>query len=196
MHLRGRASRLLSASNTAAGVWPSTTSSAEGVASSRVLREHDKGEPLIGVAGGDVAGDDGALFKIASDHNASRGGAGAVALLGPEPAFREIRRSNLDYIEVRKPADVLTALHQLKEQPALYSAMIANGKRRFTEFSAETITEKWLTMLSGPVADEYNRWRDENISLKFARYAHRSLQTKLARKVYMSNIFEGPRIMD
>jgi hypothetical protein len=122
--------------------------------------------------------------------------AGVPALLGPEPAFRELRKSNLDYIEIRRPVDVLMALRQLKEQPALYSAMIANGRSRFAEFTTANNVKRWLRMLNGPIAAAYSRWRTESIATRAIRYARRSIQFKLATRDQMRKIYEGPRILD
>jgi len=121
--------------------------------------------------------------------------AGVPALLGPEPAFRDLRKSELDYIEIRKPNDVVTALRTLKEQPALYAAIVANGLRRGAEFSTTKIVERWLAMLAGPVAQEYGKWRATSTATKIIRYARRSLQFKTATRVYRKNINEGPRIL-
>jgi hypothetical protein len=120
--------------------------------------------------------------------------AGVPALLGPEPAFRELRESDLDYIEIRSPNDVIKALRHLKDQPALYAAMIANGLTRSAEFTTAKIVGRWLTMLAGPVAAEYKTWRATNASTKLLRYAKRSLQFKSAMRAYMRNINHGPRI--
>jgi len=123
-------------------------------------------------------------------------GAGVPALLGPEPAFRELRKSDLDYIEIRSPDDVIKALRRLKDQPALYAAMIANGLTRYTEFTTAKIVERWLAMLAGPVATEYRTWCAASASTRLFRYARRSLQFKSAMRAYMRNINHGPRIFD
>ena len=73
--------------------------------------------------------------------------AGAPALLGPEPNFRELRKSELDFIEVSSPSEAYTALYRLKENPSLYSAMIKNGLRRGEAFSNESITQLWEDLL-------------------------------------------------
>jgi Glycosyl transferases group 1 len=123
-------------------------------------------------------------------------GAGVPALMGPEPAFRELRKSELDYIEIRGPDDMIEALRRLKAQPALYEAMVANGLRRYTQFTTEKIVESWLAMLAGPVAEEFRRWETASAPTRLFRYAVRSLQFKSAQRAYMQNINNGPRIFD
>jgi len=70
-----------------------------------------------------------------------------VAILGPEYAFRECRRSPLDFIEIDKPEDAKGALSELRRRPDLFRAMIENGVRRAEEFSQERIVSAWADLL-------------------------------------------------
>ena len=54
--------------------------------------------------------------------------AGTPALLGPEPAFQALRRSELDYVEIRTPEEAVQAVRRLKEDPKLYRTMVENGR--------------------------------------------------------------------
>ena len=85
--------------------------------------------------------------------------AGTPALLGPEPAFREVRKSDLDYIEVRSPEEVLAAVARLRDDPELYAAMVANGFERAKEFTDDATAGRWAALLEGPVAREWERWK-------------------------------------
>lgn len=73
--------------------------------------------------------------------------AGVPALLGPEVAFRELRRSELDYIEIQSPEDALAAIRRLRADPDLYRQMVENGKQRAKKFSVATITSRWVELL-------------------------------------------------
>ena len=73
--------------------------------------------------------------------------AGAPALLGPEYAYREMRRSELDYIEVSTVDEAIEAVERLKSRPDLYLEMIENGKERAGEFTREKLTERWASLL-------------------------------------------------
>jgi hypothetical protein len=73
--------------------------------------------------------------------------AGVPALLGPEYAYRELRQSNLDYLEVRSLDDVMQGVRYLIEHPERYRAMIENGRRRAEAFSVEATTERWVRLL-------------------------------------------------
>ena len=56
--------------------------------------------------------------------------AGVPALLGPEPAFRELYTDPLDYVEVSTVEDALAAIDRLRAEPDLYRRMIDRGRRR------------------------------------------------------------------
>ncbi|MDX2244401.1 MAG: hypothetical protein NW224_27315 [Leptolyngbyaceae cyanobacterium bins.302] len=92
--------------------------------------------------------------------------AGCPALLGSEPAYQELRRSELDYIEVNSPQDAIQALQQLKNNPNLYRAMIENGWQRAKSFNPDAIALLWRDLLSEPVAIGYEQWRQQLIPWK------------------------------
>ena len=90
--------------------------------------------------------------------------AGVPALLGPEPAFENLRKTSLDFIAVRTPDEALIAIKRLKDDPITYSAMVENGIRRGEEFSEERIIGDWLDALEGPIKMEFEAWhRNESI---------------------------------
>lgn len=69
------------------------------------------------------------------------------AIIGVEYACREIRKSEDDYFEVRGANDALKALCRLRDDPALYARMVANGSRRAEEFSHHAIVGQWARLL-------------------------------------------------
>lgn len=73
--------------------------------------------------------------------------AGVPALLGPEFAFRELRRSALDYLEVDSMASAMQAVDGLLGEPERYTSMIENGHRRAADFTVEAILEQWRSLL-------------------------------------------------
>lgn len=75
--------------------------------------------------------------------------AGVPALLGPEPAFRELYTDPLDYVEVSSVADVLAAIDRLRDDPSLYQRMVARGRERAREFSTEAVLAQWVDLLWG-----------------------------------------------
>lgn len=85
--------------------------------------------------------------------------AGVPAILGPEPAYQALRKSELDYIEVITADDALQELKRLKENPSLYQQMVENGLQRAKECSADVVAQAWYQFLNGPVTQGYERWR-------------------------------------
>lgn len=73
--------------------------------------------------------------------------AGVPAIVGPEYAFRELRRSDLDFIEVNSVEESISAITMLMEKPDLYEAMVENGLERARDFTPERITERWAHVL-------------------------------------------------
>jgi len=73
--------------------------------------------------------------------------AGVPAILGPEQAYRELRRSPLDYIEAASPAEAAAAIARLAADTALYGAMVENARLRSAEVRAERCTQTWATLL-------------------------------------------------
>lgn len=75
--------------------------------------------------------------------------AGVPGLLGPEYAYRELRRSDLDYIEVDSLESAREAVTRLSRDRERYAAMVANGRSRSEDFTVEAITRRWQGLLFG-----------------------------------------------
>ncbi len=73
--------------------------------------------------------------------------AGVPALLGPDVAFRELRRSPLDYLEAATPRQARQAIDRLLADPRLYRAMVENGRRRAVEVTPEAVRRCWIELL-------------------------------------------------
>jgi hypothetical protein len=73
--------------------------------------------------------------------------AGVPALLGPEVAYRELRRSELDYFEISSLAEAQAVVDRLLGDPGLYKAMVENGRVRAADFTAEAILPRWEKLL-------------------------------------------------
>ncbi len=93
--------------------------------------------------------------------------AGVPALLSPDVAFRELRRSPLDYLEVTRPEEAKGCVDRLLAEPGLYAAMVANGRKRAAEFTTGAVLERWVELfervLSGyeslPSSSSLRTWR-------------------------------------
>jgi len=83
--------------------------------------------------------------------------AGVPALLGPEYAFRELRKSELDYIEVDSISGATQAISRLLSDPEYYNSMKAHAQKRAQEFTTEKITQRWSQVLYKDVPRLLNR---------------------------------------
>ncbi|MEO1378400.1 MAG: glycosyltransferase [Cyanobacteria bacterium J06635_10] len=89
--------------------------------------------------------------------------AGCPALLGPEPAYQQLRKSDLDYIEVQSPEDAISALKRLKSEPGYYQAIVENGWQRMREYDADGVAKFWRDVLAGPITEGYKSWQKQSL---------------------------------
>jgi hypothetical protein len=121
--------------------------------------------------------------------------AGVPAILGPEPAFRDLRKSPLDYFEVKTPGEALNAIRQLKSEPALYEQMVANGRTRALEFTEDVLAQKWIDALAGAIAEHYARWRRSAKLARLANFPIKVIRQKLANRAHNFHRDHGRRIV-
>ena len=123
--------------------------------------------------------------------------AGCPAVLGPEPAFQQLRESELDYIEVRTVDDIVNGVARLKNEAALYRAMRENGLRRGAEFTADRTAQRWRDLLAGPIAEGFERWRNRPMLTIYRplKFAFRLPAHRRERKRYRYEIHHGPRLL-
>ena len=84
--------------------------------------------------------------------------AGVPAILGPESAYRCLRRSPLDYLEANNADEAIKHLEKLRKDPALRQAMAENGRKRSIEFTSEKITDQWEHILLDHIVPYYKMW--------------------------------------
>lgn len=119
-----------------------------------------------------------------------------VSLLGPEPAFRELRQSPLDYFEIRQPADAIAALRQLQEQPQLYAAMIAHGVQRRAAFTPEAVRAAWIAAMEGPLFEGFTRWKSLSVLDRLKAVVKMHADEAKVRQQHVDRILYGPRLLD
>lgn len=85
--------------------------------------------------------------------------AGCPAILGCEAGYRELRSDPLDYFEVQTAEEVLKCVRELKASPQLYQAMVARGRTRAQDFTADKVLRHWEEALAGPIRQAYERWQ-------------------------------------
>lgn len=120
--------------------------------------------------------------------------AGVPALLGPEPAFAWLRRSEYDFISVRTPDDALSAIDRLVAEPARYQAMIDQAARRAPEFNEDAIAGRWIALLEA-AARALSRRRRVPGPVRAVRFAGRAVLQKLFNYRAAYNRTHGRRIL-
>lgn len=87
--------------------------------------------------------------------------AGIPVLAAPEPAYREARRGDLDFLEIAGAGDVLAAVDLLRARPELYRAMVDNGRVRGLEYSVPATRARWLEFFDEVALPGFLARRDE-----------------------------------
>lgn len=117
------------------------------------------------------------------------------AILGPEPAYRELRKGPLDYIEVTSPAEAVAAVKRLQQDAGLFRAMVENGRRRRRDFTEERLTALWLQTLAGPVAAAFRAWQSRPAPLRAARALAGLVAEAPARRLDRWRVRNGARLL-
>lgn len=110
--------------------------------------------------------------------------AAVPVIAAPEPAYQEIRRSPLDFLEIHDAGDVLRRVDQLRASPALYREMVANGLARGREFSVQAVRLRWLLLFEREIVPAFWAARDRLPSrrLWFMRaMARQKIESRLFR---------------
>jgi hypothetical protein len=125
--------------------------------------------------------------------------AGVPALLGPESAFRDLRESAYDYLEVRSADEVLAAIRWLKEHPGVYREMVRNGLARARAFAVDRLTASWWSYLTGPeIAVPFQEqlrlgWVGKRVDLARRLLRHRVVKARRLRQQRTAvSILDGP----
>lgn len=118
------------------------------------------------------------------------------ALLGPEPAYRELGTPGEDYIEVCNQGDILDALKVLRDNPERFASIVENGKRQRTRFTEEALTRMWLDTLSGPVSEHFERWQRTPIWTRLFRSISGMIQEPRSKAQDRRDYLDGERLLD
>lgn len=118
------------------------------------------------------------------------------ALLGPEPAYRALRETELDYLEVQTPHEALAALRRLQAEPGLYAAMVENGRRRRTEITAQSVLAQWIGHINGPVGASFAAWQRRSPLTKRLEVLVMMLREPQSKRRHRRQFRTGPRLFD
>ncbi len=85
--------------------------------------------------------------------------AGVPAILSPDIAFEDIRRTELDYLRAKNIPEIVENLKLLMSDPLLRSKMTENGKKRSVEFKLEESVKAWIEIIEKQIIPEYTSWK-------------------------------------
>lgn len=108
--------------------------------------------------------------------------AGVPAVLSPEVAYQENRRSPLDFLEATNAAEVLGALRYLKNNPGVYGEMVENGSRRAEDFKESEVLKAWVALLEKALSRK-DAARGRNSVLRRLRYDLAKSYTSVWKRV-------------
>lgn len=104
------------------------------------------------------------------------------ALVAPEPAIAELKRSDLDFIATEDAASTLAAVRRLAQEPRRYLAMVENGRVRALEYAVESIRARWMDLMENEVMPAFERWRHRGAFERYVRHLHTMSAQKLAAR--------------
>lgn len=107
--------------------------------------------------------------------------AGVPALLGPEPAYRELRTSPLDFLEAASAEAVLDSIDRLQQESGLYRRMTEHGAKRAQAFDVNMLTQKWISLLEE--ARERNRRETLHPVMRSIRYLWNRQKINLGKRL-------------
>lgn len=77
---------------------------------------------------------------------------------GSDSAFRQIGRDGENYMLAHTPEMVLNAVRRLRDDPALYAAMVADGAASLGPYTVDSLRDQWIAAFNGPIRRRYESW--------------------------------------
>ena len=84
--------------------------------------------------------------------------AGIPFIGGNDSAYEQVGIPGRDYIKVSDRYEAIEAIKKLRDEPAYYNSFVEAGFRKARKYSRENTTQKWITLLTGPIKTIYDNW--------------------------------------
>ncbi|HVE48705.1 MAG TPA: hypothetical protein VNG69_03700 [Casimicrobiaceae bacterium] len=116
--------------------------------------------------------------------------AGVPAIVGPEPAYLQLRQSEHDMRVATDAPGVIAELTRLVNDEAFYAAMRARAAQRAQEFDVPALRDSWLEFFRGRVAPAFAQWSANGSSLlvRYPWYVKTMLAERFAAKRFRRQI--------
>jgi hypothetical protein len=109
--------------------------------------------------------------------------AGVPAIVGPEPAYLQLRESDYDMRVANDAPGVIAELTRLVEDRAFYAAMRARAAERAQEFDVPALRERWLAFFRERVAPAFSQWQSQlSLAGRYRWYVEQLLAERVASK--------------
>ena len=110
--------------------------------------------------------------------------AGVPAIVGPEPAYLQLRQDENDMCVANDAAGVIAALTRLVRDPAHYAAMRARAAERAAAFDVPALRDRWLAFFRERVAPAFVQWKQSQASpvRRYAWYVETMLAERISSK--------------
>lgn len=105
--------------------------------------------------------------------------AGVPAILGCEVGYRELKHSNLDYLEVDSASDVVAGLKRLRDDLEFRNVVIANGLRKAESYTIGEVQRMWAELFRDKIIPAYGVWKAQSPLSRFGFLAVRRLRNAL-----------------
>ncbi|MGJ8640778.1 MAG: glycosyltransferase [Opitutaceae bacterium] len=89
--------------------------------------------------------------------------AGVPAILSPDEAFMDLRRSDDDFLIAQSEDEAIAALKMLRDHPPLRERMIRNGLERSVEFTDSSLAEQWSEIFENQILPSYIKWNGSKL---------------------------------
>lgn len=116
--------------------------------------------------------------------------AGVPAIVGPEPAYLQLREDALDMCVADDARGVLAALARLVRDPGCYAAMRERARARAAAFDVAAIRARWLDYFRGRVAPAFARWQAREASplARYPWYLRQLARQRLAARRFRAEV--------
>lgn len=109
--------------------------------------------------------------------NAWRGG--VPSILGCEVGYRELKHSNLDYLEVGSSEGVIVALKRLRDDVEFRDVVVQNGLWKAKSYTLDEIQRRWAGLFRDKIIPAYGAWENRALLSRLAFLAVRRARSVL-----------------
>lgn len=105
--------------------------------------------------------------------------AGVPVLLGCEVGYRELKHSNLDYLEVNSADDVVAGLKRLRDDIEFREVVIQNGLLKAESYTIDEVQTLWAELFMNRIIPAYQAWENQSARGRFCFLAVRRVRNAL-----------------